>query len=187
MSGVTSKEISPSSTGRTTRPNAPLEPSGFSGFSIGAFGLVVSAIFWVIGARWTVDGLVVIFNAILHFLTIPYQAPVPTNYIIYACLCPVPIILSAVEWKFPFSRVDGEWYFAKSGTWLVWIVAFALDLYTTYLGLGVDPGPESVTFMRELATSGTQRILMASALTVGPEWLGRQMLSILKRIFSGKN
>ncbi|MEI6775828.1 MAG: hypothetical protein WCK70_02910 [Chloroflexales bacterium] len=182
MSGVTSKDTSTP----TTRKNAPLEPGGFSGFSVGTFGLVVSLIFWIIGARWTIDGLIVIFNTILNFLTIPYQAHVPTNYIIYGLLCPVPIILSAVEWRFPFERVGGEWYFAKLGAWVVWAIAGGFDLYTTYLGLGVDPGPESVTFMRELSASGFPRIIAASALTVGPEWLGRGMLTILRKVFSGR-
>jgi hypothetical protein len=178
---VTSKDIGP-----TTRRNAPLEPGGFTGFSIGTFGLVVSAIFWIFGARWTIDGLVVMFNAILHFLSIPYQAPVPPHYLVYAILCPVPIIFSAVEWNAPFKRVDGEWYFAKPGTWFVWSIAGIFDAYTTYLGLGVDPGPDAVTFMRQLSVSGLPRALLALTLTIGPEWLGKGMMSMLRSVFARK-
>lgn len=178
---VTSKDIGP-----TTRRNAPLEPDGFSGFSVGLTGMAISALVWIFGARWTVDGLVVMFNAILHFLTVPYQAPVPTNYMVYGLLCPVPIIFSAVEWRTPFKRVDGEWYFAKPGAWLVWGAILGFDFYTTYLGLGVDPGPEAVTFMRQLAASGLPRAAVSFALTSGPEWLGKGMWKLLRSVFSRK-
>ena len=187
MSGVTSKETSsPPSTGRTTRKNAPLEPGGFSGFSIGAFGLVVSAIFWIIGARWTIDGLIVMFNGILQFLNVTYVAPIPPPFLIYAILSPVPVIFSAVEWQTPWEGRDGEVYFAKPGAWLVWFIAGGFDAYTTYLGLGVDPGPEAVTIMRQIALSGLPRITVAIILTMGPEWLGREMIALMKRIFFGK-
>ena len=183
MSGVTSQEPS----GATTRKNAPLEPGGFSGFSVGTFGLVVSLIFWIIGARWTIDGLIVMFNGILQFLNVTYVAPIPPSFLIYAILSPVPIIFSAVEWNAPMELKDGEWYFSNPGTWLVWAIAGIFDAYTTYLGLGVDHGSNAITFMRQIATSELPRITVAVILTIGPEWLGRGMLGLLKSVFSGKN
>ena len=127
------------------------------------------------------------FNAILRFLNIMYQTPIPPPFLFYAILCPVPIIFSAVEWNAPMELKDGEWYFANPGTWLVWGIAGIFDAYTTYLGLGVDPGSDAVTFMRQIATSELPRITIAVILTIGPEWLGRGMLGLLKSVFSGKN
>jgi hypothetical protein len=179
---VTSKNISEP----TTRRNAPLEPGGFSGFSIGFVGMLISAVIWVLGARWTVDGLIVMFNGVLRFLNMSYQAPIPPAFLVYAILCPLPLIFSLVEWRIPFKRVDAVWQFAKPGAWVVWIAVGLFDWYTTYLGLGVDPGTEAPTIMRQLAASSVLRGVLSAVLTAGPEWLARSMWDQLVYVFTGK-
>ncbi|NNJ10602.1 hypothetical protein EKD04_009700 [Chloroflexales bacterium ZM16-3] len=178
---VTSKDIGP-----TTRRNAPLEPGGIGGFSIGFVGMLMSAVIWVLGARWTVDGLIVMFNAILRFLNMSYQAPIPPAFLVYAFLCPLPIIFSVVEWRVPFKRTDGEWYFANPGAWVVWMGVGLFDWYTTYLGLGVNPGPGSPTIMSQVAASSVLRGLVSAVLTAGPEWLARTMWDMLRYVFTGR-
>ncbi len=184
MSGINSKETSsPPSTSRTTRKNAPLEPGGFTGLSIGIMGMLISATIWTIGAKWTVDGLLVLFNGILHFLNSSYQVPVPPVFHTYMSLAVLPIIFSAVEWRIPFTQVGDEWYFSKPGAWVVWSIVSLFDAYTTYLGLGVDPGPEGMTILHQLAASVIPRALFALVLTAGPEWLAREMVTQIRAAF----
>ncbi|MBX0328253.1 hypothetical protein K2Z83_11250 [Oscillochloris sp. ZM17-4] len=171
-------------------PNAPTplryEPGGITGFAIGLVGMLMSTIVWVLGARWTVDGLIVMFNAVLRFLNASYQAPIPPHVLVYVILSPMPLIFSVVEWRLPFRRISDEWQFAKPGAWLVWGGVFAFDWYTTYLGLGVDPGEGSVRFMRQIAASTVVRTLVALVLTAGPEWLAREMWAQLRYVFTSK-
>lgn len=175
---VTSKDVSP-----TTRKNAPLEPGGFTGLSVGIMGMLISATIWTIGAKWTLDGLLVLFNGILRFLNSSYQVPVPPVFQVYVSLALLPVIFSAVEWRVPFKQVGDEWYFSKPGAWVVWSIVSLFDAYTTYLGLGVDPGPEGMTVLRQLAVSVVPRAMLALVLTAGPEWLAREMVTQIRAAF----
>ncbi len=184
LMSINSKEIDPASP--SARSTVPLQPGGLSGFSIGAVGMLISAIIWLIGARWTVDGLVVMFNAVLHFFNTNYQAPIPPHVLVYVCLSPIPLAFSAVEWHVPIRREKSVWHFAPLGDWAVWTTVLFFDWYTSYLGLGVDPGPDAMTFMRQLSASIIPRVLVSAILTAGPEWLAREMWARLYYVFTGK-
>jgi len=182
MSGVTPKDIS----GPTTRPTAPLIPGPIEGSAVVFIGMIISFAFWIIGARWTIDGLIILYNGFLTFLHVPTLAPMPPSWETYAKLCVIPVAISAVEWFAPFKRTDGVWYFSNMPHWLVWCGIFLFDWYTTYVGLSVDPGTGAPMIMRQIAASAILSGLFAAALTGGPEWLARGMINLLKLVFGTK-
>jgi hypothetical protein len=99
---------------------------------------------------------------------------IPPTFPIYLILTPIPTLMTYAEWqRQPFGRVRGEWRFEAPQHWLVWSLVMSLDAITTFRGLGVDPGPESVTILRDLAASTVQRTIVAAILTYGPEWIWR--------------
>jgi len=182
MSGVTPKETS----GPTTRPTAPLIPGPIEGSAVVFIGMIISASVWLIGARWTIDGLVVLYNGFLTFFHIPTLAPMPPAWDTYGKLCVIPIAISLVEWFAPFKRTNGVWYFSHTPHWLVWLTVGLFDFYTTYLGIGVAPDDNSPTIMHQIAASTLLSGLLSAALTAGPEWLARGMIDLFKAVFGIK-
>lgn len=157
----------------TARQSGP-KGLDLGGFAIAFFGLLIGFILWVVSARYTIDGVLDLINALLGFLHVPWRFIIPPTFPIYMILVPIPALITYAEWqKQPFARVRGEWHFAPAQHWLVWIIVMGLDAITTFRGLGVDPGPDSLTILRELAASTLQRGLVAALLTYGPEWIWR--------------
>jgi hypothetical protein len=161
----------------------------WGGIALGAMGSLISALTWIIGARYTVDGVLAIGNALLRFLTVPYQIPIPPFWVLYLLLSPLPLCFSLVEWReIPFWRDEHDaWQFAPFAQWVVWMVVFAIDGVTTFAGLGVDPGPEALAIMHQVAGSIPARVVVAAILTPGPEWLLRGMLAVFRRAFRRKH
>jgi len=182
MSGITSKDIS----GPTTRPTAPLIPGPIEGSAIVFIGMIISVAFWIIGARWTIDGIIVIYNGFLTFLHVPTLAPMPPSWETYGKLCIIPVAISAVEWFAPFKRTNGVWYFSAFPNWLVWFAVMFFDWYTTYVGLSVDPGTNAPSIMRQIATNALLSGLLSAILTMGPEWLARGMINLFNTVFGIK-
>lgn len=144
------------------------------GLAIAFFGLLIGFVLWLFSARYTVDGVLDFVNAMLGFLHIPWRFIIPPTFPIYLILTPIPTLMTYAEWqKQPFARTKGEWRFGPAQHWLVWTIVMGLDAITTFRGIGVDPGPGSLTIMRELADSSFQRGLVAAILTYGPEWIWR--------------
>ena len=182
MSGVTPKETS----GHTTRPTAPLIPGPIEGSAVVFIGMIISFAFWLIGARWTIDGLVVIYNWFQTFFHASTLAPMPPSWDTYGKLFVVPIAISLVEWFAPFKRTHGVWYFSNTPHWLIWGGIFLFDWYTTFMGLSVDPGADAPTIMRQIAASTLPSVLLAATLTIGPEWMARGMIDLFKAVFGIK-
>ena len=182
MSGVTPKNIS----GPTTRPTAPLVPGPIEGSAVVFIGMIISFAFWLIGARWTIDGIIVIYNWFQTFFHASALAPMPPSWETYGKLFVIPIAISLVEWFAPFKRTDGVWYFSNTPHWLVWCGIFLFDFYTTYVGIGVTSSDGTPTIMRQISANTLLSVLLAFALTGGPEWLARGMINLLKAVFGIK-
>jgi len=182
MSGVTPKETS----GPTTRRTAPLIPGPIEGSAVVFIGMIISASVWLIGARWTIDGIVVLYNWFLTFFHASALSPMSPSWDTYGKLFVVPIAFSLVEWFAPFKRTAGVWYFSNTPHWLIWFTVMIFDFYTTYVGIGVTPGNESPTIVRQVATSTVLSVMLAAALTIGPEWIARGMVDLFKAIFGIK-
>lgn len=134
-------------------------------------GLLIGAILWPIGARYTIDGVFWLTNALLGFLHIPYAVATPPHWAFYCLFAWLPYVCSRVEWKSPLTKTDGRWYFAPPDVVVVWALIAAADFTTTYLGLGYSISASAVA--AEIAASVAVSVILGLILTFGPEWLIR--------------
>lgn len=161
--------------GRSRRSKVDL-----SGLVLGGMGSLFSFALWLIGARYTIDGVLSLVNLLLAFLTVPAQLPIPPGWITYACLAPLPIAYSIIEWrKVPFALTDDGWWLAAPGQWIVWLAVYALDALTTWNGMGVID-PAGSVLVRQIAVTDWAKALLTAILTIGPEALLRSMVSIFR-------
>lgn len=135
-------------------------------------GLMIGALLWIIGARFTIDGLFWVGNVILGFVRAPIRIPTPPIWIVYIALLPVPLLCSRVEWTVPFTRANGKWRITGAKDLLVWVVIAIIDSATTYAGV-VQPPSDAWQMLRELASSVILSIAVSIVLTFLPEWLIR--------------
>lgn len=129
---VTSRELKPDEAGNRV---GRLDPPGLA---LSGVGTLLSLALWVVGARYTVDGVLALVNALLAFLTIPARIPIPPGWVLYLVLAPIPLAYSLIEWQqVPLTQRNGRWQAAPLGQWVVWLVVYAMDAITTWNGLGV--------------------------------------------------
>src|SRR5262245_57912057 len=77
--------------------------------AIALAGLSIGLILWPLGARYSIDGLFWLANAVLAFLRIPIAVVTPPHWAFYCLLAPLPYLCSRVEWKPPIYKHDGHW------------------------------------------------------------------------------
>lgn len=154
---------------------APRRSFDIGGIAIAFLGVLIGFVLWLLSARYTVDGVLVLVNALLSFLNVPHQIVVPPAFPIYLILSPVPTLMTYAEWqKQPFYKdKKGEWVFEEPQHWVIWAVVLGADGWTNFTGLGVDPGEGSMTIQRELSQNPLWRGIVAGAFTAGPEWIWR--------------
>jgi hypothetical protein len=172
---VTSRELK-SDTTRTRRPK--IDPPGLL---LSGVGTLLLTGLWLVGARYTLDGVLTLINSLLNFLTVPTHIPIPPGWQAYLGMAFIPIVFSIIEWhQIPLHISDEGWQSGPFGQWLVWLLVYALDAYTTWKGLGVvdDTAP---TIWRELSQISWARGIMTAVLTIGPEALLRSMVAIFKQ------
>jgi hypothetical protein len=177
---VTSREVKSNEAGnRAARDQRPrLDPPGLA---LSGVGTLLSLVLWVIGARYTVDGVLAMINALLDFLTIPAQIPIPPGWVLYLMLAPIPLAYSLIEWqKVPLTVHDEGWRAAPLGQWVVWLIVYAMDAITTWNGLGVVDRSAPL-IVQQLSAALAGRVVMTAVLTIGPEALLRSMASIFRR------
>lgn len=177
---VTSRELQPegadNQVARNQRPS--LDPPGLV---LSGVGTLLSLALWVIGARYTVDGVLAMLNALLAFLTIPARISIPPGWVLYLVLAPIPLAYSLIEWqKVPLNLRGGRWYVAPLGQWVVWLVVYAMDAITTWNGLGVVD-ERAPLIVQQLAAALPGRVVLTAVLTIGPEALLRSMAAIFRR------
>lgn len=153
------------------KPQYILMVAGFIGL---AFGLVQ----WIFGAKYTVDGIINISNAVLAFLTVPYR--ITMRWELYLYLSPFPIGFSLIEiFLRPVQRVGGRLTMIAAGLVAVWLLVSLLDLGSTAVGIGAGVGGPA--FVRSAASSLVGVVLVTLYLTYTPEWLIRNSWYFLKR------
>lgn len=142
-------------------------------------GIAIACYIWVIGARYTVDGVIVVSNWILRFFDAPVQIGLPLPYHMYFYLLFIPLAYSIVEFRVVVrEKVEGVTYWAPPAMLFVWLVVITMDLTTTFSGTGVarsDAGPVALWFAGNAAARG----IATAVLTFLPEWLIRSMLRII--------
>ena len=144
-------------------------------------GYLIASVFWIIGARYTIDGVLWIVNWVLNFLTIPARLIIPPHWSIYLVLAPLPYLFSRIEiFNVPRRQRKGRIDWAMPAVVSVWVIVVLLDLSTTFLGLGTpDPtmGQAGAWFSASFWAKGTATII----LTFWPEWLFQQMNKQLRK------
>jgi hypothetical protein len=118
---------------KARRPAPPEEQRGYL-WSLGLFSIFLGLALWIIGARYTLEGLVVGANMALGWASMPFTVPAPTGWW-YLLALPVGAAYSACELRIPFSRPRsgaglGPWLAATAGL----VVLHGSDIVSTYLG-----------------------------------------------------
>src|SRR5690349_3820273 len=86
-----------------------------------SLGIVFGVVTWIIGARYTIDGIITLINALLSFLTIPIR--VASHWRLYLYLACIPIIYSLVEWFLPpAQRINTKFHFQPPPLLIVWFI-----------------------------------------------------------------
>lgn len=141
--------------------------------AIAVAGLIIGCILWPIGARYSIDGLFWLVNAVLAFLRVPIALITPPHYAFYCLLAPLPYLCSRVEWHWPVYRDKAKrWRIAPANVVVTWAGVAGYDLSTTYLGMGTPTNGAAVS--AEIAASAIIAAVIAVGLTFGPEWLTRR-------------
>lgn len=144
------------------------------GAIIGALaGLVFGAVFWIFGARYTIDGVILVCNTILEFLTVPTRISMRWEY--YLWFAPVPVLFSAIEWT---CSPIGKRRIRHWGLIVAWAIAVLLDILSTLLGLSAAKSPDLVVW---IASNVFSLSLLSLVLTFGPESLMRSCAALVWR------
>jgi len=126
-----------------------------------ALGLVVGAAMWVIGARYTIDGVIWVVNWLLAFVKVEFV--IETNGAFYLYASPLPIVFSLFEWVKPVK------FRTQPALVLVWALVHFFDFATTFLGL--------LSVELHLAVV----ILATAVLSYTPEWIMRTSFTVLRK------
>lgn len=144
------------------------------GTIIGAIvGLIISGVVWIFGAKYTIDGLILIANAVLEFLMFSYRVKPYAE--LYLWLALFPLMFSAVEWTCSPIGKKGT---RHAGLILTWSVIIVIDLVSTIMGLRAGGG---VAFVIWLVSFQAGLAVLAFVLTFGPEWLMKSCGGLLWR------
>ena len=149
---------------------------------VGLMGLGISMIFWIFGAKFSADGILVGLNLLLNFLGVPWGFVVPPHYAIYCLICPLPVAFSYTEWtKAPvyYDQDEQGWLLQPLGVIFVWLFIGGLDFATNFGGLGVD-NPKAPLFWHQAVQSWPPRAIIAGVLTIAPEALARSMVRYIR-------
>ncbi len=138
-------------------------------------GLAIAGYTWFLGARYTVDGVIVVVNWMLLFIDAPLHIRIPLPWAWYFYLAPIPIAYSLVEFfNLPYRQEEQRRKWASLGMIIVWIVVGSMDMVTTFIGTGV-PHPSTGVVGQWFALTPWVRGVVTMLLTFGPEWMARQM------------
>jgi hypothetical protein len=153
-----------------TNPSTP-----WMDIPIDMVGMLIGIVIWIIGAKYTVDGIVVVTNLLLAFLTIPYQILLPLPWVMYIPLGTIPLIFSCVEWTRPprqrsvvGTRTITVWQ--PFDMICIWLIIVSLDLLTTFYGVA-NPSKDAWTITQFIASYSVLTGSITAILTFWPEYV----------------
>lgn len=160
----------------STLSRSSLFLSKLSQSAICIIGWLIMTVAWVIGARFTIDGVIVVVNWLLQFVNTAIAIPTPLAWPVYAALIWIPLGYSRVEWvNNPVAMVRAEGMtLAVAGTICIWLIVAGMDVATTFAGLAAAPSQDS-TVIAFFLTESAGLALATAFLTFWPEWLGRTL------------
>lgn len=131
-------------------------------------GTLFCFIGWLIGAKYTIEGLVLFANWLLSLFNSAPVATLPLPFTTYLWLLLVPIAFSLVEFRSePVVFTGKRWQIAPAEVLVVWCITLGIDFASTFNG---------TTSALPLQTA----ILLTAVVTIGPEWLLRRLIQILR-------
>lgn len=151
-----------------------------------AFGILIGAVVWTIGARYTIDGVMALLNQLLGFLRVPWRVPHVLPYWVYLVCLPVPVGCSFVEWKYgPVWRDPrGRWHMQPAEFLLTWTIIVMIDLVTTFTGVSIKDS-ETPYIVAQIVATTFGAALLTAILTFGPEWLIRRCVASARAALGG--
>ena len=136
-----------------------------------AFGLALLGLWWLAGARWTIDGSPLLLNVVLDFLRFPanWRVGMVTTFAPYFWLFWLPIGISAIEHRNAPWRLE-----RKSGILvviflsLIWFVVTGADWSSTYLAL-TNPPVDAWLITKQIAALPILAAALTTLTTFAPE------------------
>jgi hypothetical protein len=138
----------------------------------GMAAIIIGIGSWLIGARFTIDGMIIAANWLIEFVQQPYQIE-PTSTL-YLWLMVFPLFFSTIEivGLVRINRTD-------MGGKIIWGIILFSDVFTTGFGLlAMDPTSSLVAAW--LTSSIIIVSVVAVFLTVWPEWITHWGLKTIK-------
>jgi len=146
--------------GRMGKAKASFNPVGVS-FTLVA--LALGGLAWLVGARYTIDGIIWMFNLAMATVGESYRLEASRN--LYLGMLVIPIIFSMVEWGMGKLVLKSEWE-----TRILWAVVILIDLTTTGFGLAATE-PGDLGILAWAVSSLLPIIGITFFLTFWPEWI----------------
>jgi hypothetical protein len=136
-----------------------------------SFGLLILGLWWLAGARWTIDGAPLLLNVFLDFLRFPADwrfAPV-TTFAPYLWFCWLPIGISIVEHVYaPWRNSRRSGILVLLFLVLIWFIVTSGDWSSTYLALK-HPQPGAWPLTLQIASSPLLAGVLTTLTTFVPE------------------
>lgn len=113
-------------------------------------GWAILALWWAVGAKYTIDGLPLLLNEIAAFFRAPAFAHPVTDWHWYLYLAWLPVLISFAERRFaPWRRLT----LSSIMIWVVgaWLIVSAVDAGSTWLAV-THPPADSYTITKQIAT-----------------------------------
>lgn len=131
------------------------------------FGYFILSLWWAAGARYTIDGAPLLFNAIAEFFHSSARVSPITDPQWYLKLCWAPILISYIErrnrpWK------GFAWSVVVLYATLIWLIVTGIDLGSTYLAVTM-PDENAWALAQQVARIPLLSVAWSVATTFGPE------------------
>jgi hypothetical protein len=148
-------------------------------------GYIIVIFFWLIGARYTIDGAPLAANWILKFIRAPVQLTPIASYEWYLYLVWLPVLYSYVENRkrpIRWVRENGVKVvkFAPIAFCIVWLFVSSTDGISTYLAT-TNPPSDAWYISKQVAQTPIIAGIWTAILTFGPEVLALALTWMLWR------
>lgn len=112
-------------------------------------GWTILALWWAVGAKYTIDGLPLLLNEIAAFFRAPAFARPITDWHWYVYLCWLPVLISLAERHYaPWRRLT----LSAIMIWVLgaWLIVSLVDAGSTWLAV-THPPDDSYTITKQIA------------------------------------
>lgn len=138
-------------------------------------GMAIGGVLWILGAQFTLDGMIIAVNWLLARLNVPYAIGVLPWWLYLGSMLGLGYLFSRVEVAhipvhIPW-RTFSDWHRWRFAPWqqcFTWIIIAGIDLITTYVGVA-NPPKGSWAIFHEIGATISLSAGVSFALTFVPE------------------